>query len=404
MSHRLRAVVIGAGQAGEGHTVALRFAGVEVVAICSRTPAVVTEVARRLGVEQASADWRETLETVRPDIVDIATPASAHVEQISAALEAGCHVYADKPLAVAADEARQLYQLSLKQGLRTAIAATWMYDPGIVYLAELVATGAIGRPLAVESGFVSPWPYPGTALWINYFNQGGGVLNNRLAHQLAAAQRIVGGEVLQVAGEARLHRGRRPKSGQLHDYREWRALSPEELEAVPWVDVDADDSCAVLVRLGQPGAKPEDTITANISCASTIRARDGRGMTVYGEDGSLHYDWVVDPRTNAARDGRPSVSRASFPSGEWRDEPVPESIIRRLPHITHSLHRDWAALAREFVADILGEPYEAYPTFRQGWIYQEITTVIREGAGWTTIPQDVVRDGHEARRSPSEAV
>jgi predicted dehydrogenase len=392
---RLRAVVIGAGQAGEGHTIALQHVGVDVTSICSRTPSVVAEVARRLGVKRASVDWRKTLEMERPDIVDIATPASAHVEQITAALESGCHVYADKPLAVAADDARALYQLSRKKGLRTAIAATWMYDPGIVYLAELVAAGSIGKPLAVESRFVSPWPYPGTAIWINYFAQGGGVLNNRLSHQLAAAQRIVGGEVLQVAGEARLHRGQRPRAGQLHDYRAWRALSPEELEHVPWVNVDADDSCTVLVRLGQPGAKPEDTITANIYCASTIRARDGRSITVYGEDGSLHYDWVVDPRTNAVRDGHPYVCRAGFPSGEWQDEPVPESVIRRLPHIVHSLHRDWAALAREFVADIQGEPHEAYPTFRQGWIYQEITETIRDGAGWTAIPQDLVADGDQ---------
>jgi predicted dehydrogenase len=299
-------------------------------------------------------------------------------------------VYADKPLAVAADDARTLYELSGRKSVRTAVAATWMYDPGIVYLAELVAAGSIGKPLAVESRFVSPWPYPGAAMWMNYVAQGGGVLNNRLPHQLAAAQRIVGGEVLQVAGEARMHRGRRPRAGQLHDYREWRALSREELEHVPWVEVDADDSCAVLVRLGQPGAEPADTITASIYCASTIRPRDGRSITVYGEDGSVHYDWVVDPRTNAARDGRPCICRASFPSGEWQEEPVPESIIRRLPHIDHGLHRDWAALAREFVADIRGEPHEAYPTFRQGWIYQEITKVIREGVGWTAIPQDVM--------------
>lgn len=392
MSDQLRAVVIGAGQAGEGHTVALQNAGVEVAAICSRTPSVVSEVADRLGVRQASTDWRRTLETERPDIVDIATPAAAHVEQISAALELDCHVYSDKPLAVAAGDARNLYELALKKGARTAVAATWMYDPGIVYLSELVAAGSIGKPFAVESRFVSPWPYPGTAIWINYFTQGGGVLNNRLAHQLAAAQRIVGGEVLEVTGEARVHRGKRPSAGHVHDYRQWRALSPEELESVPWVEVDADDSCAVLIRLGQPGAKPEDTITANIYCASTIRAREGRNITVYGDEGSLHYDWVVDPATNAARDGRPLVSRASFPSGDWQDEPVPDEIMQRLPQIAHGLHRDWAALAHEFVADIRGEAHEPYPTFRQGWIYQEIIKAIREGAGWAAIPQDVVPD------------
>lgn len=382
-------MVIGAGQAGEGHTVALQNAGVVVAAICSRTPAVVAGVARSLGVRHASTDWRRTLESERPDIVAIATPAAAHVEQISAALELGCHVYSDKPLAVSAGQARTLYELALRKGARTAVAATWMYDPGIVYLGELVAAGSIGRPFAIESRFVSPWPFPAPAIWINRFAEGGGVLNNRFSHQLAAAQRIVGGEVLQVTGEARVHRRQWPAAGHLHDYRQWRRLSTKELANVPWVEVDADDSCTVVVRLGEPGARPEDTISASIYCCSSIRARDGRTITVYGDEGSLHYDWMLDPATNAACPAQPYVSRTSFASGEWRDEPVPGRILERLPRIAHALHRDWAALVREFVADVLGEPHDPYPTFRQGWIYQELVEAIRGGGGWVTIPQDL---------------
>lgn len=396
MSKQLRAVVIGAGQAGEGHTVALRHAGVEVAAICSRTPSIVAEVAQRLGVRHASTDWRETLARERPDIVDVATSASARVQPIRAALELGCHVYTDKPLAATAEDARALYELALTTGVRTAVAANWMYDPGIAYLAELVAAGSIGQPVAVESRFVSPWPYPAAAFWITRRAEGGGVLNHRFSHQLAAVQRIVGGEVLQAMGEARVHRRRRPDTGHLHDWRQWRALSQEELVGVPWVEVDADDSCIVLVRLGRPGARPADTITADIYCCAAVRGREGRNVTVFGDEGTLYYDWVVDPATNAARAGRPYVSRASFPSGEWHDELVPEAIMRRLPQIAHSLHRDWAALAHEFVADILGEPHEAYPTFRQGWIYQEIVEAIRADNGWVTIPQDVPRNSQQA--------
>ncbi len=70
---QLSAVVIGAGLAGEGHTVALQYAGVKVQAICSRTPVVVSELAGRLGVGQASTDWRRTLETAlaREFVADI---------------------------------------------------------------------------------------------------------------------------------------------------------------------------------------------------------------------------------------------------------------------------------------------------------------------------------------------
>src|SRR5205823_4485222 len=111
MSEQVRAVVVGAGWAGEGHTLALRHCGVEVVAICARRPEVVRAVADRLEVPEASTDWRGTLERVRPEIVSLATPAALRGEVVDAATDLGCHVLCDKPLAATAGEARFLYHL-----------------------------------------------------------------------------------------------------------------------------------------------------------------------------------------------------------------------------------------------------------------------------------------------------
>lgn len=71
----LKAVVIGAGWAGEGHTVALRAAGVDVVALCGRTPDAAHAMAGKLQIDDVRFDWRQALEQLRPDIVSIATPA-----------------------------------------------------------------------------------------------------------------------------------------------------------------------------------------------------------------------------------------------------------------------------------------------------------------------------------------
>jgi len=79
----LRAVVIGAGWAGEGHTRALQACGIEVVAICARQPAVVQAVADRLGIPLAATDWRQTLLTLKPEIVALTTPAALRGEVIT---------------------------------------------------------------------------------------------------------------------------------------------------------------------------------------------------------------------------------------------------------------------------------------------------------------------------------
>src|SRR5436309_3070602 len=108
MSRGLRAVVIGAGWAGESHTRALQHHGVEVAAICARDAAIVRPVADRLGVAEASTDWRQTLRRLRPDVVTLATPATLRADVVALAAELGCHILCEKPLAATGDEAGAL--------------------------------------------------------------------------------------------------------------------------------------------------------------------------------------------------------------------------------------------------------------------------------------------------------
>ena len=227
---------------------------------------------------------------------------------------------------------------------------------------------------------------------MNRLREGGGLLNNRFPHQLAAAHRVVGGEVLQAMGEARVYRSRMPNVGHLHDYRQRRILRAEELVDVPWEKVDGDDACTVLLRLGAPGADSQDAVIVHIHCSALIRPREERTLTVYGDEGSLHYAGGVHFGIRPDTAARPSISRATLQDHEWMDEPVPERVFRSLPQIGDDLQRDWAALAREFVADIRGEAHSPYPTFRQGWINQEIIEAVRGGSGWRDIPHDLVKE------------
>lgn len=100
----LRAVVVGTGWAGEGHTTALRAAGVDVVALCGRTPDPARAMAARLGVADVRFDWR-SIGRLRPDIVSIATPGAAHCDIATFSASMGCHVVCDKPLALSSTEA-----------------------------------------------------------------------------------------------------------------------------------------------------------------------------------------------------------------------------------------------------------------------------------------------------------
>ncbi len=256
MDKPLRAVVVGAGAAGEGHTLALRQTGVEVVALCARQQAVVQAVADRLAVPRASTDWRHTLETVRPDIVALATPAALRGEVVEAATALGCHLYSDKPLATTAQEAGRLYRLVQRAGVKHAYAATARYDPGLAWLGELVRDGAIGTVREMDCQFRLAFPLRTPWSWWDDLALGGGWLNQLLPHVLGAAMMITGGEIQRVVGQARPGRPLAPVVPDIHDFEVLfsgkKDPTPEDAIHLEWRACDADGAFTALVTVSSP--------------------------------------------------------------------------------------------------------------------------------------------------------
>ena len=66
--------------------------------------------------------------------------------------------------------------------------------------------------------------------------------------------------------------------------------------------------------------------------------------------------------------------------------PIPSHLLAALPQVGDEIQNKWAALSRDFVADIRGEPYAPYLTFHHGWRYQEAIDAIRSGHSWVALP------------------
>jgi len=287
MNRRLQAVVVGAGFAGEGHTLALRYAGVDVVAICARQSDVVQRVAARLAIPQASVDWRRTLETVRPDIVALATPAVLREEVVEAATALGCHLFCDKPLAATAEEAGRLYRLAERSGVKHAYASTHRYDPSVVWLGELVRDGAIGTLRQVEYtlrfGFpaLSPWG------WWDIL-AAGGMLSNWFTHVLGMLTTITDGDVQRVMGHARSGRRHAPVVQDVHDFRVLftgeKNPTPEEAEQLEWRDRDAENAFAALLTTRSAG---EDVSAMAVVSPVAEAPWPASGWRLYGNAGTL---------------------------------------------------------------------------------------------------------------------
>ena len=94
----MRTALIGAGQIARQHLACLRqLPGVEVAAVCDRSPAVAECAAERYGIAAWYTDHERMLGEVRPDVVHVTTPLTSHFRLAMDALDAGAHVIVEKP-------------------------------------------------------------------------------------------------------------------------------------------------------------------------------------------------------------------------------------------------------------------------------------------------------------------
>ncbi len=373
----LRAIVFGAGYAGQGHARALRLAGVDVVGMASRTAEVGAKVAATLEISKYSADWRELLAQVRPEIVAVGTPGGTHREMISAALEAGCHVLADKPLATTAADARALYELSQSRAVKTAYAASYWYQPQALCAREIVREGVLGRILEVEAVSHFNWPALMPFGWPHRLETGGGRLNNVFPHLLAIAQNILQGDVLACMGESRNDLKKVPIGKDVHDFRDFakQVMSAEQAATLKWAEVNSDWAFTALLRIGNAEEGLDAATSVTFRHSALRQGRYGDYFALYGEKGTLHVQgtYMQGPMFLKA-DG-----------ATWEELAIPLAIRDSLPDEEDHTQRNWNQLAREFVADIRGEPHPRYLTFRDGWLYQELIDVIRSNGCWVKL-------------------
>jgi len=125
----LRVGVVGVGHLGRFHTrVFSELGACELVGVHDSDAARAAEVASEYGTT-AIADLGELLGSV--DAVSIATPTVSHHEVASCCLEAGAHVFIEKPVAKTVDEAREIVDLGREKGLAVQVGHIERFNPAV---------------------------------------------------------------------------------------------------------------------------------------------------------------------------------------------------------------------------------------------------------------------------------
>ena len=117
--------------------------------LCDTSKALRTEFANRHPNAQITGDFEELLAADDVDAVVIATPVPTHYPLARASLEAGLHVFVEKPPAMRVAEMEELIALAEARGLVLMPGHLLLYHPAVQKMKELVDDGDLGEVLVV---------------------------------------------------------------------------------------------------------------------------------------------------------------------------------------------------------------------------------------------------------------
>lgn len=145
--------IIGCGMIADQHADQLRYLpGCKLVAACDTDELMARQLADRFHIPQVFTDAADMLRAGGVDAVHITTPAQSHFPLGRLCLEAGCHVYLEKPFTLNAVEADELLDLADAVGRHITVGHNLQFSPEALRLRKLVHDGFLGGPpVHVES-------------------------------------------------------------------------------------------------------------------------------------------------------------------------------------------------------------------------------------------------------------
>ena len=200
VSAPLSVIIIGCGRVAEKHLKAIsKLKGLELKAVVDTNP----DSAKRLlgsvkgfaNVKQYS-DYKTAIDEVKPSIVSVTVPSGLHFQIAKYAMEHGSNLLLEKPMTMSVSEAREIFELSNKTGLKIAMGHIYRYLPIVGLIKEDIAAGKYGK--VTHGSIYVRWghgeDYYQSAAWRGTWKSDGGALMNQTIHAIDLLVWLMGSE------------------------------------------------------------------------------------------------------------------------------------------------------------------------------------------------------------------
>ncbi|KJH71969.1 Gfo/Idh/MocA family protein [Aliterella atlantica] len=286
---KINVAVVGTGFGQKVHIPGLQAnPRTEVVAVYHRDLDKAKEIAQSHHIPQACTSIEEIVALPQVQAVSISTPPFLHYEMAKIALQAGKNILLEKPTALSASEALDLYQLALANNVVATVDFEFRFVPAWQHLAELLAQNYIGQIRLIKIDWLVSSRADATKPWNWYArkDRGGGALGALGSHTFDYIHWLFGA-VRRLSAQLSTAVAVRPD-----------AISGE------MKSVDADDSCMLMLELanGTP---------CNVCISACTYQGRGHWIEIYGDRGTLvlgsnnQKDYVHGFHLWASLDGQP---------------------------------------------------------------------------------------------------
>jgi predicted dehydrogenase len=267
--------LIGTGYMGKCHAlawnnVAAVFADVErprLVGLAEVSRELAEKRAAEFGFARPTSDWRDLVGDPEIDVISITAPNALHPDMAISALQAGKHVWCEKPMAPAFTDAIAMRDAARKAGRIAVLGYNYIQNPLVRHMKRLIGEGAIGKVnhirMEMDEDFMADAQAP--FCWKNEESAGYGALDDFAVHPLSLLWMLSGHVVEVVADMGRPHADRPTGDGSRRN-------------------VENHDLASVLCRTADG---PSAVLLAN----RAAWGRKGRiALQIFGSEGSILYD------------------------------------------------------------------------------------------------------------------
>ena len=267
--------LIGTGYMGKCH--ALAWNGVKAVFGDGPRPRLVhlaenhADFARRradeFGFERATGDWRALIADPEVEVVSVTTPNAFHAEMAIAALQAGKHVWCEKPMAVTLGDAQAMDAAARASGRTAILGYNYIQNPLIRQIGEILDAGTIGTVNHVRIEMDEDFMADPEALfyWKSEASSGYGALDDFGVHPLSLLLQLFGPVSRVFANLSKPYADRPTQDGNRRT-------------------VETFDIASVLFEIGEG-------ISGVMALNRSAWGRKGRiALQIFGSKGTIAYD------------------------------------------------------------------------------------------------------------------